>query len=620
MLNRNQFSRHGIDGRRNSGVRQGFTLIEMLVSVTLVMLMMLMFASVFQIAGSSMSRMRGLAENDQRARSLQSVLKADLDKRSFRWVYPFAANENTGGAGSKIGSRQGYFYISENNPYNGLDDVIQFTVMSTVVNRNTDQSPYYGQALNLNSALATYPNQPDADDGQLTPNNTGLSTVAEVAYFVRNGNLYRRQLLIREPLSIAGTNPQPSDETQQNQPGIDVFDPNPGVAPVFQYPGPSFWNDYDYSAYYQSTGGISHGALFLGSNSLDNSGTSVNAIGNPANRFGFSPANVGLTYPGLPKEFRADTGTADLADFIGRFTLLECSDPNFRYPQNLAISLAATTYIPMDPTATMTLNSSQIVTDFVHGSRRGEDLILANVHAFDIQVWDELYQGFVNIGDPALTTTSADYALGNRYSTGVGTPPSPAFGPRITENTANYATNAVFDTWHPKLDLNTANDPGTVPDPVTGQTTYDEPPYRALYLRPTDPIVASGSDGYVGYWQADHNYTVGDLVFPSGPAGTFLIAPNTTVPTKLPYGAPFFYRCVQTGTTVYPPAASAGPNDAILEPSWPQIAGVTVKDGSVVWQAVDNRKPLKAIKLQIRFFDVSSQQLRQLTIIQSLVD
>src|SRR5436305_3616112 len=116
-------------GRFNCNRRRGFTLVEMLISVALVMLMMVMFAQIFQFASSSVGKMRGIAENDQRSRTLQTVIKADLDKRTYRWVYPFAANENPGAATSNIANRQGYLYISENNPFNPLDDVLQFTVM-----------------------------------------------------------------------------------------------------------------------------------------------------------------------------------------------------------------------------------------------------------------------------------------------------------------------------------------------------------------------------------------------------------------------------------------------------------------------------------------------------------
>lgn len=621
----------------DSARRNGFTLIEVMVAVALVVLIMLIFAQVFEVAGSSVSRMRGIAENDQRARILQNIIKADFDKRTVRWVYPFAANEDLGAPGAQSGSRSGYFYVSENNPYNQADDVVQFTVTSTMTQRNSDQTPYYGQARNLASLI--YANQPDADDGQVVVNNTGLSTVAEISYFVRNGNLYRRQLLVREPLSVVTTSAQPTDSTAQRPTGVDVFDPN--LTPAFHYPYTDpFWRDFDYSAYFDS----SRGAVFLGSNSLSNSASGIDALANPANRFGFSPPSA--TRRGVPKEF-ADSSVNAL--FIGRFTLEECSHQNFRYPQARAESPPSNFFIPTDPSVSLSMTSDrQVVSDFVGGTRRGEDLLMANVHAFDVQLWDERGQLFVNIGDPYLATLSSgsDYGPQNRYSTAQGILPSPYYGPRATDNgnltsaslavNPPYAINAVYDTWHPAISLTTTNDPITSPDSSTGQTNYDDPPLRPVRLMPSS---VTGNAADIDSWAPATKYNTGDIVFPSGPAGTF--HPTPTYPPltkrKLPYGEPFYYRCVQAGlsasttNSLYPPNPPypstppptlnpAAATDMLLEPAWPQIDGLTIADNGVIWQAVDNRKALKAVKISIRYRDSSTQQMRQLTLIQSLVD
>ena len=586
---------------------RGFTLVEMLVAVALVLLMMGMFAEVFQIAGGSIAKTRGLAENDQRSRTLQTIIKADLDKRSFRWVYPFAANESASATESNIGNRQGYFYISENNPYNSLDDVLQFTVVSSITSRNKDESPYYGQALNL--ASFSYPNQPDADDGQLNPNNTGLSTVAEVVYFVRNGNLYRRQLLIREPLSIAGSNAQPNDSIPITNPnGTNVFGPivaaGPPQVPAFQYsPTGPFWNDFDYSAYYNEVpAGTPTGANFLGSDSLNNAGSnSFNAIAAPFRRFGHHHTGNGVTsgHAGRPKEFSANTAAAD---FIGRFTLQECSNSKFRYPQNTTTG----GNIPTNPTLALTLDlNDKTVTgpeDFSNEtSRRGEDLLLSNVHAFDILVWDENYGGFVNIGDPNLPATS-DYVMTKRRNT--------SYGPRLPATVSSpTVVNAVFDTWHPLLDID-------------GAAGNDEPPFRPITFRPdyapytsyTEPTPNNGPRPKT--WEENTAFLVGDIVFPTA--------------VNLPAGTPFYYRCVDNTKAVKVSkkkgkgggSGSVGRSGLNLadEPVWPRLAGLVVEDNTLAWQAVDNRKPLKAVKLEIRFVDTSTQQLRQLTIIHSLVD
>lgn len=548
--------------------RWGFTLVEMLVAVTLVLIMMTMFAQIFQMAGGSISKQRGLAENDQRARTLQTIIKADLDKRSFRWVYPFAANEDPSLPQSNIGKRQGYFYISENNPNSQIDDVLQFTVVSTITDRNKDETPYYGQAKNLGSF--NFPNQPDADDAQLVANNTGLSTIAEIVYFVRNGNLYRRQLLVREPLAAAGSNPQPTNATFTNPNGKDVFDPDAGLS-WYSATGP-FWNDFDYSAYYffrTSTGNSF--AQFLGSDSLDNSSASAAALalGNPQFRFGFSPPILGGGLSGRPKEY-SDNSSAGI--FIGRYTLQECSDPDFSYPQHTTTN----GNIPTNPSLTLTLDPNDLTVtgpdDFTSGPRRGEDLLLPNVHSFDVQVWDATASGgsFVNIGDPALTTATlaggpSDFSMSNRLNN--------SYGPWLPANESWPAmSNACFDTWYPavEIDGNVAN--------------FDVPPFLPVKRGPAA----------IGTWASGTTYTVGTEVFPS-----------TFTP-----GNPFFYRCIQGSTTTG--------NSA---PSWPQVEGLTASDGNgAVWQAIDNRKPLRAIKLEIRYVDPSTQQMRQLTIIHSLVD
>ena len=55
-----------------------------LVATALVMLMMLLFAEVFGAAIGTMTAQRGIANNDQKARSFTTVLRHDLDGMTFR--------------------------------------------------------------------------------------------------------------------------------------------------------------------------------------------------------------------------------------------------------------------------------------------------------------------------------------------------------------------------------------------------------------------------------------------------------------------------------------------------------------------------------------------------------
>src|SRR5262249_4683611 len=86
-------------------------------------------------------------------------------------------------------------------------------------------------------------NQPEFDDLLGTPNQAGSSTAAEVAYFLRNGTLYRRVMLIRNPnITPAPLTPQPADDAGGNL----LFTMYGNGQPR------NFWTDFDYSAYFSA--------------------------------------------------------------------------------------------------------------------------------------------------------------------------------------------------------------------------------------------------------------------------------------------------------------------------------------------------------------------------------
>ncbi|MEO1994680.1 MAG: type II secretion system protein, partial [Planctomycetaceae bacterium] len=192
--------------------RRGFTLVEMLVSVGLVVLMMSLFAFIFQVATGTMSRQRTISQNNQKVRLVATLLTNDLKKRTFRNLIPFMPHEledhPTG-----FSDRRGYFYLSENSAYVETDTVLQFTVDS----QNTDDTAlvsrgFVGRAQAATDVLAVATNpieHPDSDNGRM---GDSLATArhAEVTYFIRNGNLYRRLLLIRNerPTTVFGTGNQ----------------------------------------------------------------------------------------------------------------------------------------------------------------------------------------------------------------------------------------------------------------------------------------------------------------------------------------------------------------------------------------------------------------------------
>ncbi|GIS59813.1 MAG: hypothetical protein CM1200mP2_20380 [Planctomycetaceae bacterium] len=143
----------------------------------------------------------------------------------MRHATPFRFGEHlaTNLADRDLDNRQGYFSVSENNPQNDLDDVLQFTARTSISLQNIDSTRFAGASNNLanmaedaNNNNQLDPgedingngqldsglngvgfNQPDWDDGVY--DNVSESIAAEISYFLRNGILYRRVLLLRQP-------------------------------------------------------------------------------------------------------------------------------------------------------------------------------------------------------------------------------------------------------------------------------------------------------------------------------------------------------------------------------------------------------------------------------------
>lgn len=459
--------------RRTDSSRAGFTLVEMLVSVALVLLMMLMFTEIFQVLAGSMTKQRGISENDQRERLLVTVLQADLDNRTFQYLQPFAANTIFTNPPATTPTpndprsplyhqedRRGVFYISENDPNDDTDDFLQFTVSRFADPSQDDDTEdfYFGRATDLSgltpdggTLLVNHPNQPEADDGRIVADGTSQSSAAEVCYFLRGSNLYRRVMLIREPLPLSSTqNTQPIASDSSNTP----FFQRTGVAPFPLYgeaaPGNhSFWRDFDYSAFIDTSG--NRYARFHDLDDLNNSdGSVLFPLGNPRFRFGFNHAT------GLSREFAPNSADTNFQLFIGRFTHEETSHDDFNYPHDLMDASIGGGGNPMDPAGpNLLVNPNDRVIDLLRGGlRRSEDLVLSNVRSFDIKVFDDLAQDFVDIGG----TTAVRFATGASQNT--------AHGNSVYQN--------VFDTWHPAAVVGADGDP---PFPMltdgSGNPDYD---------------------------------------------------------------------------------------------------------------------------------------------------
>ena len=627
--------------------RRAFTLVEMLVAATLILLMMTLFGQIFGLATNSMDLQRAIAENDQQIRTLTTVLRGDLQKRTFRNVVPFFPLESQDDPSTPFQGREGYFYLSLNSAGNSVDNVLQFTVRSTIVDELIDDTPYFGKATQLPGAFLANQNQPEHDDGEINPNGAGTSTAAEVCYFVRSGNLYRRQMLLREPLPASGAD----TEQPTAGDGTDYFAPTGG--PLYPAAKP-FWREFDYSAVIRSrTDTGLNGAGFIGLASLNNEielapvaypaaaliqqvplRGSATPLGQTRYRFGFDP------FTGLSREFGDNNG----AFFIGRFTHEESSSELFRYPHSPSVVAPSGPTLgsgnPMDAIGT-TLTDSDFdgrVDEFENGPRIGEDLLITNVHEFNIEVWDQRLSQFVTVGygDPTDLPTG-DFHAARRLGNGL-----PGDTRAMTALFAPIGgSNAVFDTWHPNYDFDnedgnsydtpnlfdpsdSSTDPdGASPDsarlPGTGP---DNPPYRPMTY---DPIgfsapVPPNSSGTGPSWVPGTTYFVDDVVFPPtedldfdgilDPGedlnGNRVLDHGSQVPA---HSRAFSYKCLQAG---------AGANS--IAPAWGTTPGQLIRtsDG-YIWQVQSNLRPLSAIRITVRFLHRRSGKMRQMTLVQPLV-
>lgn len=346
-----------------------FTLVEMMVAVALVTILMTMFAQIFGLASNILSQQRGVANNDQSERMLRTIFREDLNHRTFQDVTPFASEDTPVDE-----RRKGYFHITEGVISDDTDDVLQFTIM-----KEDNDDPIYGRAQTISGSVwGTDLNQPEFDDEYATENDTGASRYGELAYFLRNGNLYRRVMLIREPKVGTSVNPQ-------NSMSSDLITGPYNAAPY----NADFWNDFDYSAYYYDPAST-NSVRFIGTDFLINEQpqalpppVTINGVPNiplslgvPRFRWGFDVVS------GQPRRMVKDL--SGVYHHIGRFTQQETSDPDYDYPGgNPAVNNW------LDPATDLDYDTANgVLVGLEAGPRVSEDILLKNVHAFDIQVWD----------------------------------------------------------------------------------------------------------------------------------------------------------------------------------------------------------------------------------------
>ena len=189
--------------------RRGLTLLEMLVTVALLILIMTIVVQIFQSATGAMTVSRVYQELDQGLRRLDSTIRQDLNGVTARLTPPLNPKDNLG-----------YLEYGENafadNQGEDADDYLRFTTKAP------EGHPFTGRCW-----------LPGASRPILI-----TSQYAEVIYFLRNGNLYRRVFLIApERQSSLGVGPNANGGYNSPDFGIPVS--WPGMNDLSAHPGPT---------------------------------------------------------------------------------------------------------------------------------------------------------------------------------------------------------------------------------------------------------------------------------------------------------------------------------------------------------------------------------------------
>lgn len=585
----------GVPSRR-SAERRAFTLVEMLVSVTLVLMMMLMFAEIYGLAQGTISTQKGIAENDQKARILSQVIRRDFDTRTFRSVYPFKLEDpafvGTGPQPSVqsalIELRRGYFSISENDAANDTDDVLQLTIEVDQTGFGGTGDRVYGKASLWPSPPPSPPNTKEQsqdnaeyDDG-IEKNGAAMSGAAEVSYFLRNGNLFRSVLLIRDPYvrttsdgqppidsAWAGTDPRLDYDTFSTE--FAATSPPPAGPP---YPKRTVWNDFDFSVY--RWGAPAYAWRFHTIDGLSNDPAGIPIIGVAANYYRAIGGDGLYLFPALGAPYlRFGHMFSDLgqplefngAQFLGRFTVPErssvktaASNDTFVFPGN--------GWAPFDGS----------IGNYEGTARRGVDLMLSNVHSFDVEVWDDVVGQFVDLGHDLTGknpyTGEEDQEgfyhisrLRDPFPRAMVAPGAEPYydHPAISGNFGNR-----YDTWHPHIVAG-----------GTGGRRVGRAPYRPQRTNP-DPKLEEFNDPP-------------PPLVPVDPTSL----PSITRESRMAFGD----RSLDDdgdGMTLHPRPA----------------VGQTAPDPD----DTDAEAPLRAVRITIRYLDANSGQMRQSTIESSLID
>ncbi len=425
---------------------RGMTLVEMLVATAATLLLMAAVVQVFGAFGTAITNSRAVLETDARMRTVAWRLRTDLGGVTSRLVTPTL---NDAG--------DGYFEVIE-GPQTDVTDAISGASVTTGV---APVGPTDCDDVLLFTTRSADPlfigRAPTGGSSAAFQIDTLESSVAEVAWFARitpgtsnppTYTLYRRQLLV---MGYVGTDP--------------------------------FWTNYGSTSF----------------NSISLAAAPFATATKMFDTFFNLPCDVSVRREANGLEDRLfPNALGDLARREARFMhnisgTVSGGDFPYRFVAHQTASLSGTTEVLPPSLDGLIFDSTS--------QRYGEDVVLTNVIAFDVRIFDPaaavVIPGATPLvpGDPGFTgspTASGAYVdLGHGTANALLAPSVfPHFSgngdPRSKLDSANDGGRRTFDTWTTHYeangkddDVDTTTDEGTDGLDNDSDGKIDEPPYDA---------------------------------------------------------------------------------------------------------------------------------------------
>ncbi|MGO8689991.1 MAG: type II secretion system protein J [Thermoguttaceae bacterium] len=181
----------------------GYTLVEVLIATTLALMLMAAVAQMFAQLGTSVNNSRATLETADRLRACQLRLQMDIEGLTVTMLPPRRVENEEGYGEYREGGAPGSANCPSPTPVNSLTGSSDSSFATTTVTGGTVAGTV-GETGDILMFTSRNSNRPFS--GQYN-GATIQSETAEIAWFMRGHNLYRRVLLVVPGLNVNGVLP-----------------------------------------------------------------------------------------------------------------------------------------------------------------------------------------------------------------------------------------------------------------------------------------------------------------------------------------------------------------------------------------------------------------------------